>query len=667
MTSFWVPAPTSAQVLTTTRQPDSPFHQLLGCTRAVLRETRDMPAAERRLLLPNFVAIFRWEAVRPLLPLRLVVAPTQPDPAQPQPPAPPVWQPRCCRSHYLWLPPEETLTASIQTWQGLDDFDLMLRLFDFSAWRPILGQRFASQFGPPPFDPVSLGLSWLLARWRGWSWPQLGTELHSVERGQGYVRRLGFDQADLPSASAFRMALQDTPLAWVVQCADSLALSLLAYGLLPNHSTFPHDPPERGVSIAIDSQLVAARSHMRCRHMCANCFLPPAQRQCAARADGQEGCACDTAACQDHCRLATPRDPEAAYVYYTGTNQPATAPTPTTGAPAPAAGPSRGGKHHFGYKSKAFNVLDDRLFTYWPLLGPSAAADRNDHLQTIPGFDALRRRLPELVIGEVTADAGEGYDAILRYIHHDLHALRLVDQRAAPSDTEPVTCLKRGFDAQGVPLCPHGYRLAFNGHDYTRHDSKWACRQVCRHRRQPDIRLPPAPPATAPASAATPAPPSPPAPPTTSASPSPPASAATPASPSPPAPPTTPAPPSPPVPTATPAPPNATLATCPYRDPAHPLGCVVRVGLTLPDGSLRLARDLPVDSPSARLRQGRQSYAESRNASQERRHLKRSPWYGLPNSAKATGLGDILILAGNVARFVREATLAHARTVITGT
>ncbi len=42
-----------------------------------------------------------------------------------------------------------------------------------------------------------------------------------------------------------------------------------------------------------------------------------------------------------------------------------------------------------------------------------------------------------------------------------VHALRLVDQRAAPGDTDPVTCLQRGFDAQGVPLCPHGYRLVF--------------------------------------------------------------------------------------------------------------------------------------------------------------------------------------------------------------
>ena len=657
MTGLWVPTPPPAQVLTTTHLPDSPFHQWLGFTRTQLRDTRDIPAAERRLLLPNFIETFCWEAVRPLLPLRLVVAPTQPEVGQDQPPAPPVWQPRFCRSHYVWRPPEDTLDASLAAGQGLDDFDLILRLYDFSAWRPILGQRFARQFGLPPFDPVSLGLSWLLARWRGWTWPQLVTELHSPERGQGYVRRLGFCLDDLPSASAFRMALQDTLLAWVVQCADSLALSLVASGLLSNHSTFPHDPDERGVSIAIDSQLVAARSHMRCRHMCADCFLPRPQRQCAARADGKDGCACDTDACQEHCRLATPRAPEAAYVYYSGSNQPSAAATasPAASAASPAAPGQHGrGKHSFGYKSKAFNVLDDRLFTYWPLCGPDAAANRNDHLQTSPGFADLRRRFPDLIIGEVTADAGEGYDDILRYIHNDLHALRLVDQRAAPSDKDPATCLKRGFDAQGVPLCPHGFRMAFNGHDYARHDAKWVCRQL-----QPAIRLlpllptalpaPTAPPATP--ALTTPAPDTPPAtspptpPPATSASAAPPATPLTPA---------------------TPTPADAAVLACPYRDPTHPLGCVVRIGLTLPDGSIRLARALPVTSPSYLLRQGRQSYAESRNASQERHHLKRSPWFGLPNSAKAACLGDILILAGNVARFVREATLAHARAVTTG-
>ena len=580
MASVLVPAATDSQVLTATSWPDSPFQHLVGLSRAQLAATRELPAAERRLLTEHFVGAFHWHTVRPQLPFRL-----------PIPAEVPAWQPRRCRSYYIWLPPDDIHTVADLA--GLDDFDLVLRLFDFTAWRSILGQRFHSQFGPPPFDPVSLALAGLLARWRNWTWPQLVTELASPERGGGYCRRLGFDPHDLPALATLRTVWGDAQAPCCPQCQDSLAYGLMALGVIPEHSTFPDDPPERGVSIATDSQLVEARSHMRCRHQNALCFAPHPRRRCAARAAGKEGCACDTEACQDCCRYATARDPEATYVYYAGSNQPGPHPDHDSANKTPPRG-----KHHFGYKAKAFAILDDRLFTYWPLTGPFVPANRNDHLQTIPGFLDLRQRFPNLVIGEVTADAGEGYDEILRFIHNDLHALRLVDQRRADGDDDPRTCLKRGYDAQGTPLCPFGYHLAFNGHDYTRHDSKWVCRQVCLHQLKPDVALP----------------------------------------------------------TAIPDP-----QICPFRTPEGGLGCLVRVGLALPDGNIRLARDLKVGSPSWDLRQGRQSYAESRNANQTRRGLKRSPCYGLAHSAKAQCLGDSLTLATNVARFVREATTAPDR------
>lgn len=584
-----VPCLTEDACLTVDHIPDSPFHRLVGLSRADMVATRDVPAAERRLLTPHFVDTFRWHAVRPLLPLRLSV-----------PAGVPAWQARTCRSHYVWLPPDDI--QSVTDFEGLDDVDLVLRLFDFSPWRPILGQRFHSQFGPPPFDPVSLGLGWLLAIWRGWSWPEIIRELHSAERGQGYVRRLGFDPHDLPTASTFREALNHSPDAWLLQCADSLAQGLMAYGLMPDHSTFPGDPPERGVSIAVDSQLIAARSHMRCRFQNAQCFAPRPQRTCAAREAGQDGCACDTQACKDHCKLAAARDPEAAYVWYSGSNQP---PPKTNPASADRrASPSRRGKHHFGYKSKAFAVVDDRLFTYWPLPGPFVAANCNDHLQTIPGFQDLRRRFPRLKIGEVIADAGEGYDDILTFVHDDLKALRLIDLRGHDADTDPFKLVERGYDAHGNPVCPHGYRLAFNGHDYDRHDSKWVCRQRCRHRPQPDIQLDP--------------------------------------------------------------PPPGNPGECPYRTSEHPLGYLVRVDGALPDGCVRLARDLKVDSRLWKVRYGRRSYSESRNSNQERLNLKRSPWYDRPNSAKADYLGDVLTLSRNVTRFVREATHAVAGSVTAG-
>jgi len=113
-----------------------------------------------------------------------------------------------------------------------------------------------------------------------------------------------------------------------------------------------------------------------------------------------------------------------------------------------------------------------------------------------------------------------------------------------------------------------------------------------------------------------------------------------------------------------PTPPEPPLrSACPYHDPAHPLGYVTSVGFALPKdapsgGQVRLARDLPVGSDAWKLRLGRQSYAESRNASQARRDLKRAPFFGLPNAHKATIIGDTLALLFNLARFIRQASLA---------
>jgi len=58
------------------------------------------------------------------------------------------------------------------------------------------------QPGASPFDPVSVGLAWLLVRWRVWAWSDLLTE------------------------STFRIALTKTEDARLRQCADSLILDM---------------------------------------------------------------------------------------------------------------------------------------------------------------------------------------------------------------------------------------------------------------------------------------------------------------------------------------------------------------------------------------------------------------------------------------------------------
>lgn len=576
--TVWVPASPPYAPLTVAA---SPIAGLGSLSRQEWETLHVLEAAERRLYVPGFVEVFQWEAMRRHLPLQVAPLPEV---------AP--WPGRRCRSYYQWLSPEPTLTPA--EWSGLDDFDVILRLFDFTAWRPLFAQRLRSHLGPPPFDPLSIGLGIMLARAKRWSWPQLVQELHSKERGQGYCQRLGIRRDDIPSESTWRDATHALSEDVFRQCQQSLVWALQAYALVPQASTFPGDPPSRGVSLALDSQLQQARSRMRCHHQNAACFAPVAERACAARAADHQGCDCATAACRTHCRLASARDAEATYVYYAGSNQPG-AGYDADNASDPIT--TRKGKHYFGYKSKAFNIVDDRLCTFWPLSGPYVSANRNDHLQTLPGFEDLRRRYPHLIIGEVLGDAGEGYDDILAYVYDTLRARRLIEIRHHATDKDPARCLGRGYDADGIPLCPHGYRLHCNGHNYVTQQTKWVCRQRCKLHPQPDVH--PDPPEFRP--------------------------------------------------------------DCPWADPEHPLGMTLTVGRTLPDGTLRLARDYAIRGPTWQLRHGRQSYSESRNALQTRMGLDRSPWFGLASSAKASIIGDTLALLATVARFVREASLAALR------
>jgi len=306
MNSLWIPTVPRQSVLQASATLFGSWPRL---SRAQLAASRCLPATERRLQLPYFVETFRWERIRPLLPLQLST-----------PGESLTWSGRVCRSYYQWLGSDDLPTSAEVL--RLDEFDLLLRLFDFSPWRAYFAQRFRSQYGPPPFDPLSLGLSMFLAHYQSWDWERLVQELRSPARGRDYCVRLGFDPSDLPVPSTFRMAFGQTQLDWLTACQDSLAQGLMNYQLIPTHSTFPGDPLELGVSVSTDCQLIASRSRMICRHQVAACSQPAAKRECPARQAGKDGCACDTPACQDHCRLAAWRDPLAAYVYYSGSNQP---------------------------------------------------------------------------------------------------------------------------------------------------------------------------------------------------------------------------------------------------------------------------------------------------------------------------------------------------------
>ena len=101
---------------------------------------------------------------------------------------------------------------------------------------------------------------------------------------------------------------------------------------------------------------------------------------------------------------------------------------------------------------------------------------------------------------------------------------------------------------------------------------------------------------------------------------------------------------------------------CPYQAAECQHGQVVNVGRTLPDGSVRLTREVPYGSPAWKERYGRRNLSESRNGAMERWGLKRLPDFGLSRS-REINIGDFLENLSTLGRLVQEATLLATRVV----
>ena len=174
----------------------------------------------------------------------------------------------------------------------------------------------------------------------------------------------------------------------------------------------------------------------------------------------------------------------------------------------------------------------------------------------------------------------------------DAGALRMVDIRAAQADDDLQIQRRRGYDQEGHPLCMHGYSMRSNGHDYQRRRTKWYCAHVCLSAQSDDTQQAPAPPAP----------------------------------------------------------------DCPFQAPEHKHGLVINVGRTLPDGSLRLAREVPYDSLTWKKRYARRNLSESRNGLLEQMGLKRLPSCGQHRGFREVVIGDLLENLRTLGRLVCEAT-----------
>lgn len=424
------------------------------------RDTTPKSAADAREAVARFRETFALEALYPQLPLAFPSArdATVPDTFR-------------ARSWYTY-----------PGWAGLTEPDVLadlgalyiaLHLIDFSPLRAELVTLTGIHVNAPgetPFDPVSLFLCCLL-RWETHKgWKTLARLLANPE-GACWRRLCGFRAGDTPAASTLRHFFHRLGRAFLMDLCPRFIEVLLSANLLPPHDPDTRVPAREGLPLASDGMLHDAHSTMKCSKTTTTCYQPTSPehpRPCPAQAAGREGCACDPPACAHHCRRATPRDPAARFIHYSGRNQ--------EGEEDP-----RRARDVYGYRSYALSLIDDALHVYWVAYSTLHAANTDERTIFPTDFAQLRQRLPQLPISEVVADAALGFTDCLNAVYA-AHAIPVIDIRHAPPDDDPDACLLRGYDAHGRPLCPHGYPMSPNGLDYERLRATWVCRQTCsRH------------------------------------------------------------------------------------------------------------------------------------------------------------------------------------------
>jgi len=414
-------------------------------------------AIQKRVQNREALAPFALVTLRQKLPL---VFPGDPE----LPPSP---KPRY-RSAYRYLGCDDLNAETLETFSF---FEIAVRLFDYSPLESLLAAHIyaASAKGQVPFHPVSMYLLSLYRRERNLSRHEVLRILRHPKDGQSLRRCIGFEDV-FPSESGLRyFEKQLTPE--LQQEINALQIDALHQaGLLP---TKPG--AKKKVPLSFDGMLHEARSHMRCSSVKASCY-EPAPRPCPAKKKGKQGCDCNGEACAQVCRHATPLDPDARFVVYTGNNKRAgTSPnTPVEKRDRR----TRISRMVYGYYSYAGQLLDDGLATYWMLPATFGSATCSDPALFPPNFAYLQTRFSWLKIGEVIADAGACEQTCLDAIWN-AGALRIVDICANKADADPETRLARGYDENGHPLCPFGYVLHVNGHDYQRRRTKWRCAKRC--------------------------------------------------------------------------------------------------------------------------------------------------------------------------------------------
>lgn len=511
------------------------------------------------------------------------------------------------RSHYLYLGWEDLQDPA--SWDNLSDFDLSLRLVDFSGLRPVLAQllSWTSAKGRRPFDPISF---FLLIGWQvtnGWSRTTLLDNLHQA-RYADYAQRFGFQDGVYPTEGGIRYFLttigrnsetEGEAIAvdygtQIIQVALQQLNELIIQSVdLFRQAGLLSAQAWESALICPDGQLHEAASRLRCTAVTDSCYhatSPDQPRPCPAKEKGRKGCDCDTLDCIRVCRRATPLDQDARFVWYDRSNQ-----TEAEGDPDQAS--NRKGEAYYGYRSLPLQLADPQRRFSLILLDELLAANQREEIPASALLLQLSAAYPDLQVETVAGDAGFGYEVFLHTVRQHLKARRVIDLRRHPTDRDRLLWPTRGYDDHGRPICPFGYAFVANGFDYQQHRHKWVCRQACLKQLDPCVKLPQV---------------------------------------------------------------SYPPFNCPYQDPDRPNGQIINIGERFPDGSIRLVRDVPVGTPTwKRLYHRGRNAVEGRNAILESWGFKRMPVYGKERVKALIFQADVWVNLSTLARLVREATVAR--------
>jgi hypothetical protein len=512
------------------------------------------------------------------------------------------------RSQYVYLGLDDLDVQA--NWDDLSLFDLVLRLVDFSGLRPVLAYLlgWTSARGEVPFDPLSffLFVSWRLVN--GWSRAQALRNLRHP-RYADYATAFGFREGDFPTEGGVRYFLttlgqrSDQEAESVSVAVDTthevevtvqrLNMLLVASVALLRQAGLISPSAWQAALLCPDGQIHDAASRMRCTSVQGSCHRSLEEQPRPCPAKEKHKRGCD---CDTLACVQVCR------------HAPVRDPEARcvvyersnqrrTSSPNASTSPSDAkpsrGKLRYGYRSLALQFAEPARRFSVVLLDDFLSANAREENPATALLLQLQHFYPDLGIDVVAGDAGFGYYAFLHAIYQ-LGAKRVVDLRADPGDQNKTEWTVRGYDDKGRPVCPFGYAFTANGFDQQRQRHKWFCGRACLTDKSPLLQF------------------------DTVHDPS---------------------------------------EECPYRGQEHPYGKVVNLAEFFDDGSIRLARDLPVGTPTWKRFYGRaRNAAEDRNADLQAWGLKRLPVYGRPRGRALIALADVWINLTALARLVREAT-----------